>query len=85
MFGAISTSAAPATDETMCLVAAASGETALSNAQRQSRYLAAYVKPTLAQEPEFPQRGKLLFIIAGFLLVIWIVGILIFYSLRDRR
>lgn len=67
------------------VAARATYDNARAEAARQSRYLAAYVKPTLAQEPEFPQRGKLLFIIAGFLLVIWIVGILIFYSLRDRR
>ena len=54
-------------------------------AARQTRYLAAYVKPTLAQDSEFPKRMKLLPIMAGFLLLIWIVGVLTFYSLRDRR
>lgn len=67
------------------IAARATYDTARAEAARQSRYLAAYVKPTLAQEPEFPQRAKLLFMIGGFLLVIWVIGVLIFYSLRDRR
>ena len=52
---------------------------------RQSRYLAPYIRPTLAQEAEFPERAKLLLMIAGFLTVLWVIGSLIFYSLRDRR
>lgn len=67
------------------IAALATYDTARAEASRLSRYLAAYVKPTLAQEPEFPERGKLLLIIGGFLLIIWIIGVLIYYSLRDRR
>ena len=58
---------------------------AVAEAQRQTRYLAAYVKPTLAEEAEYPERQKLLAIIGGFLLLIWLFGVLSFYSLRDRR
>lgn len=65
--------------------ALAANETARMEASRQSRYLAAYVKPTLAQEAEYPERGKSLLILVGFLLTIWIIGVLIYYSLRDRR
>ncbi|WCR15183.1 hypothetical protein JHW44_04670 [Paracoccus seriniphilus] len=65
--------------------ALASYDTAKADAARQSLYLAAYVKPTLAQEPEYPQRAKLMLIIGGFLFLIWVLGVLIFYSLRDRR
>ncbi|MDB6177990.1 hypothetical protein PAF17_10800 [Paracoccus sp. Z330] len=65
--------------------ALASFDTAKADAARQSRYLAAYVKPTLAQEAEYPQRSRLMLIIGGFLMLIWILGVLIFYSLRDRR
>lgn len=71
--------------ETSYTAALAGYETARSEAVRQSRYLAPYIRPTLAQEAEFPQRGKLLLIIAGFLTVLWIIGTLMFYSLRDRR
>ncbi|WP_148043730.1 hypothetical protein [Paracoccus methylarcula] len=65
--------------------ALAAYDTARAEASRQSRYLAAYVKPTLAQEAEYPERAKLMMILSGFLLVIWVIGVLIFYSLRDRR
>lgn len=65
--------------------ALATYDSARAEAARQSRYLAAYVKPTLAQDAEFPQRGLLLLMMGGFLLTIWIVFVLIFYSLRDRR
>lgn len=65
--------------------ALATYDSARAEAARQTRYLAAYVKPTLAQEAEFPQRSQLMFMITGFLLILWIVGVLIYYSLRDRR
>lgn len=60
-------------------------DTARAEAARQSRYLAAYVQPTLAQDAEYPERAKLMVIIGGFLMLLWVVGVLIFYSLRDRR
>lgn len=60
-------------------------DTARAEATRQSRYLAAYVKPTLAQEAEYPERQKLLLILSGFVLLLWTIGVLIYYSLRDRR
>jgi capsular polysaccharide transport system permease protein len=67
------------------VAALAAYDVARAEAARQTRYLAAYVKPTLAQDSEFPKRMKLLPIMAGFLLLIWVVGVLTFYSLRDRR
>jgi len=71
--------------ETSYTAALASYETARAEAVRQSRYLAPYVRPTLAQEAEFPERLKLMLMIAGFLTLLWIIGSLMFYSLRDRR
>ena len=65
--------------------ALAAYDTARAEANRQSRYLAAYVKPTLAQEAEYPERAKLLLILGGFLMLLWVIGVLIYYSLRDRR
>jgi capsular polysaccharide transport system permease protein len=66
--------------------------TALSNfdnaqteALRQSRYLAAYVGPTLAESAEHP-RSMLLFLMSSFFaLVTWGILALVYYSLRDRR
>ncbi|MBU3031481.1 sugar transporter [Paracoccus sp. XHP0099] len=67
------------------ITALAAYDTARAEAVRQSRYLAAYVKPTLAQAAEYPERSKLIIIIGGFLALLWVVGVLVFYSLRDRR
>lgn len=59
-------------------------ELARADAARQSRYLATYIRPTLATEPEYPQRAVLTALTALFLLLIWSIGALIFYSIRDR-
>ena len=67
------------------IAARAAYDGALAEAQRQSRYLAAYVQPTLADRPEYPQKAKLIGILGGFLLLIWIIGVLTYYSMRDRR
>lgn len=58
---------------------------ALAEAQRQSRYLATYQPPTLAETAEYPQRGLLLTLLGGALLFSWVIGVLIYYSVRDRR
>jgi len=60
-------------------------DAAQAEAQRQSRYLAAYLNPTLAQSPQYPHRALLLGLTALFLLVAWATLVLILYSLRDRR
>ncbi|WP_102223975.1 sugar transporter [Acidimangrovimonas sediminis] len=65
--------------------ALAAYDMALSQAQQQSRYLAAYIRPTLADDPEYPRRSMLLNMLSAFLLLGWAVATLIFYSVRDRR
>jgi capsular polysaccharide transport system permease protein len=65
--------------------ALAAYDQALAEARRKSRYLAAYIKPTLAQASEFPRKEVLLAIVAFFLLSGWAVGVLVYYSVRDRR
>lgn len=60
-------------------------DVAKAEAARQSRYLATYIKPTLATESEFPARYTLTGLAALFLLLIWSILALIYYSLRDRR
>lgn len=67
------------------IAALAAYDAARADASRQTRYLAAYVKPTLAQQAEYPERAKLMVILGGFLMLIWIIGVLIYFSLRDRR
>ncbi len=60
-------------------------EAAQIEARRQSRYLAAHVPPTLAESARFPERTKLLSTSAVFVFMLWAIGGLIYYSLRDRR
>ena len=59
-------------------------DAARAEANRQSRYLAAYIQPTLAERPEFPQRELLLGLVALFSLLLWSITSLVFYALRDR-
>ncbi len=65
--------------------ALAAYDQALAEARRKSRYLAAHIKPTLAQASEFPRKGVLLGMVAFFLLAAWAIAVLVFYSVRDRR
>lgn len=60
-------------------------ETARDDASRQSLYLATYIKPTKAEEAEYPRRFVLIALTALFLVLFWSVIILIYYSIRDRR
>ncbi|SEN47997.1 capsular polysaccharide transport system permease protein [Loktanella fryxellensis] len=60
-------------------------DTAKAEANRQSRYLAAYITPTLAQQAEYPRRLVLTGTVALFALLIWIVSSLVYYALRERR
>lgn len=66
-------------------VALAAYDSALAEAQRKSRYLATHIRPTTAEESKFPQRWTLLGLTAFFLLMAWAIGLLIIYSIRDRR
>ncbi len=60
-------------------------DNAKAEATRQSRYLAAYIKPTLAEQAEYPQRARLVGMVAMFAFLTWVIGALIYYSLRERR
>lgn len=59
-------------------------ETALAEAQRKSRYLAAHIEPKVAQSSTAPNRPWLLLVVAGLLLTGWSIMVLIYYSIRDR-
>jgi len=63
----------------------AAHEAARAEARRQSRYLAAHVKPTLSESSRYPERLHLLAVCSVFLFMLWSLGALIYYSLRDRR
>ena len=59
-------------------------QVARDDAARQSRYLATYIKPTRAEEPEYPQRWILAGLAGLFLVLVWSIVTLIYYSIRDR-
>ncbi len=71
--------------ETSYLSALANFDAALAEAQRKTRYLAAYAEPTLAQSSEYPQRDIILGVFSLFAFAVWAIGALIYYSVRDRR
>lgn len=66
-------------------VALTSVEAARADAARQSRYLAAYITPTLPQTATYPQRLTLMGLITLFGLLAWTIAVLIYYSVRDSR
>jgi len=59
-------------------------DSARSNAQRQQIYLATYIQPTLAQSAQYPQRLLIVALTLLFSLMVWAIGALVYYSLRDR-
>lgn len=59
-------------------------DVARANASRQSRYLATYIEPTLAQTSEYPDRLTIELLSALFLVLSWSVLVLVFYAIRDR-
>lgn len=57
---------------------------ARADANRKSRYLAAYVQPTVAEKSQFPQRNLIFTVITAFAFLIWAILSLVYYALRDR-
>lgn len=57
----------------------------VAEALRQTRYLAAYVQPTLAETPLYPHRLTILLVASLLLFGFWTIGVLVLYSLKDRR
>lgn len=71
--------------EASYLAALQAFEVARADASRQSRYLAAYIRPTLAEASEFPQRPLILGLVGLFSFLAWMILSVIFYALRDRN
>lgn len=65
--------------------ALASYDTAVAESRRQSRYLAAYMEPTMPETAVYPRRFTLLTVFTTFLFLSWCVVVLIYYSAKDRR
>jgi capsular polysaccharide transport system permease protein len=60
-------------------------DVARTNAARQSRYLAVYIRPTLPESAGFPKRDVISGLALLFLLLGWAIAALIYYSIRDRQ
>lgn len=67
------------------LLAMTALDAANAKAQRQTRYLATYTTPSLPQAALYPERLTLSLLTGLFLGLVWAIGVLIYYSLRDRR
>ncbi|MEO9863432.1 MAG: sugar transporter [Yoonia sp.] len=65
--------------------ALASFDGARAEANRKSRYLAAYITPTLAERSKFPNRALLIGIVTLFSFLGWAIMALAYYALQDRR
>ncbi len=57
---------------------------ARAKASRQSRYLATYIVPTLAETSEYPNRLLIELLSGLFLVLSWAVMVLVYYAIRDR-
>lgn len=71
--------------ETAYVTALSALDVAMAEAARNSRYLVSYIEPTLAETPEHPQRLTILLTLVGFLFTAWAIGVMVYYSIRDRR
>lgn len=60
-------------------------DVARTNAARQSRYLAVFIRPTLPESAQFPQRSVISGLALLFLTLGWAIAALIYYSIRDRQ
>ncbi len=60
-------------------------DSARTEAQRISRYLAAYVTPTLAETPQYPKRLTIFGLVTFFAFLIWSIVVMVGYSVRSRR
>lgn len=60
-------------------------DSARSESQRTSRYLAAHVLPTTAEVSRYPERLVILGLLGLFLMLLWSIATLVVYSLKDRR
>lgn len=60
-------------------------DTALSEARRKSKYLAAHIPPTLAQSSQYPNKPLWGFVVFGACMLLWSVSMLTVYAMLDRR
>lgn len=71
--------------ETAYTTSLASYDAAVAEANRRTKYLAAYITPSVAEKSLYPQRGMITGLVGLFAFLLWAIGSLVYYSLRDRR
>lgn len=59
-------------------------EAARENASKQQRYLVTFVKPSVPEKALYPKRFMNVLIAFIVSLLVWAIGVLIFYSVRDH-
>ena len=66
-------------------VAQVAHDSAKGDAQRKSRYIVAHVQPTFAETSTYPKRFQFSLLTLVFMTLAWSMGLLVYYSIRDRR
>lgn len=66
------------------VTALSSREAARLEADRAQRYLAAFVQPTTPQSATYPKRIQNIMIFAGFAVMLWGIGVMIVYIIREH-
>ena len=56
-----------------------------ADARRQSRYLAAHIKPMAAERATYPKTFQTTALVAFFAFFAWVIVVMVYYSLRDRK
>ncbi|MCE0506219.1 capsule biosynthesis protein [Roseivivax sp. GX 12232] len=67
------------------MLARAALDRARTEADRQSRYLALHVAPARPETAAAPQKARALALVGGFATLLWIMGALADWAIRDRR
>ncbi len=67
------------------LSALAAHDQAKAEAQRQSRYLAPFISPTLAERSTYPKKQSIILISTVFIFLSWATAVLLLYAIKDRR
>lgn len=66
------------------ITALSAREAARLEADRQQRYLAAFVRPSLPEESIYPKRVQNLLVFLGFALMLWGIALMLSYVVREH-
>jgi len=65
--------------------ALAAYDAAQAEARRKSRYLAAYVRPTMPEDATRPRRAMLVGLVVLFAAMAWAISVVVWSAIKDRR